>query len=289
MLIEQPPQQYSGALAIGLVLGLLAVLVSVVSPSWRSNDTEGVVAKVNDTAITREKYLSYLEMLSADKKNPIKAQDSQYVLQRLVEEELLVQRGVEVGLLDSDKRTRAAMVNGMISMTTAAAEARAHSDEELTDFYQDNLAYFTPTSRLRVRQLIVQGGDAQQAAQMAYERLSNGENFQVVNSQFGSEVALTIPASALPPAKLSEYLGPAITQLLLEKPRGFVSEPMAMGGAYRIVQLLDKEAGQARPMLEVRDQVEAEYVRRAGEEALRDYLQWLKDRAEIEYPSELSQ
>ena len=284
---EQPTQQSIGWLVSGLVLGLLGMLVSVLTPSWDGTDNTGVVAVVNGTDITREKYLSYLQALSADKKDPIGAEDSIYVLQRIIEEELLVQRGVEVGLLESDKRTRAALVNGMISMTTTAAEAKAPSEKELADFFRANIDYFTPTARLRAQQLVVKGEDNQSRALAAYQRLVAGEGFQAVNREFGSAVALTVPNSMLPPAKLREYLGPTMTRMLTEQPAGFVSEPQSMDGGYRIVQLLEKEVGKPPELEQVREQLEAEYVRRSGDQALREYLEWLKDRADISYPSGL--
>jgi len=172
-------------------------------------------------------------------------------------------------------------------MTTTAAEAKAPSESELAEFFQENIDYFTPTARLRARQLIVKGENAEQRAVLAYQRLLAGESFQVVESEFGSAVALSVPDSMLPPAKLREYLGPTLTQMLGEQAAGFVSQPQPVGNGFRIVQLFDKEVGKAPTLEDVREQLEAEYVRRAGDRALREYLEWLKDRADISYPSEL--
>lgn len=287
MKTDQVAPQSSGWPVLGLALGLIFVLVSVLTPSWEhAGDTE-VVALVNGAPITREKYLAYLQTLSEDKKDPIRPEDSEYILQRIIEEELLVQRGVEVGMLESDKRSRAALVNAMISMTTAAAEAKAPSEAELTDFYQKNLGYFTATSRLRVRQLVVKGEESSERARMANQRLLAGEDFYVVNNELGSDVALSVPDTLLPPAKLREYLGPTLTQVLTEQSAGFVSEPQPMDTGYRIVQLVENEQSQTPELEAVREQLEAEFVRRAGDKALRDYLDWLKQRADISYPSSL--
>ena len=57
---QQPAPQSIGWLVSGLILGLLGVLLSVITPSWDGASDKGVVALVNDTAITRAKYLSYL-------------------------------------------------------------------------------------------------------------------------------------------------------------------------------------------------------------------------------------
>ena len=274
-------------LILGMVMGLVGVLNSVLVPSSSDEVDLEVVAMVNGSPISREKYLSYLQALSADRKDPISAEDSEYVLQRIIEEELLVQRGVEVGLLDSDRRTRAALVAAMISMTTTAAEAKAPSEEELAEFFQENRDYFSGTARLRVRQLMVKGEDSDRRAQLAYQRLLSGEDFQSVEREVGSQTALSVPDSLLPPSKLREYLGPTLTAALLQETPGFITEPQPLDTGFRIVQLVDLEVAGSPRLEEVRGQLEAEYVRRAGDVALREYLDWLKDRADISYPSEL--
>ncbi|BFM15793.1 peptidylprolyl isomerase [Maricurvus nonylphenolicus] len=271
----------------GLILGLLAALYSVLLPEqWQTNNMQ-VVAEVNGTLITREKYLNHLQALASDKKDAITADDAEYVLQRIIEEELLVQRGLEVGLIDSDKRTRSAMVNAMIGMTTASAEATPPSESDLTDFFNEHIDYFTPTSRIHVSVINLTGDDAGKHAEQAVKRLRKGEDFTVVRQALGSPVALSVPENLLPPTKLREYLGPSLVQTLQHQSVGYISAAMPYGNGFRIIKLVDKEVGQAPAMVTVREQVEAEYVRRLGDQTLREYLAWLKDRADIQYPSEL--
>lgn len=279
--------QSSGWLALGLVLGLSAVLVSVLTPSFGDSLDVQVVAVVNGTPIGREKYLAYLQALSTDKKDPIRSEDSEYILQRLIEEELLVQRGVEVGMLESDKRTRAALVNAVIGMATTAAEAKAPSEKELAAFFKENIGYFSIGPRLRVRQLVVIGDDSGQKASLAHQQLISGDDFTVVEREFGSDVALSVPDSLLPLAKLREYLGPTLVEMLVNRPAGFVSPPQPIDNGLRIVQVVDVETARQPVFEDVRPQVEAEFVRQSGDRALRDYLEWLKDRADLSYPSEL--
>lgn len=284
--MQTKPQSSSG-LALGMVLGLVAAIVSVLTPEWQLEPNVQVVASVNGTPITREKYLSHLQALSTDKKDPITKADSHYVLERIIEEELLVQRGLEVGLLDSDKRTRAAMVNAMISMTTATAEATEPSLEQLNEFLADNIDYFTSSARLRVRQILIGGAQAAANAKHAYQLLQTGMPFDTVAKRFGKTAALSLPNTLLPPTKLREYVGPAMAQQLQQAEAGFISKPQPSGPDYRLLVLMEKAEGQRPLLADIRPQVEAEYVRRSGDRSLREYLEWLKDRAEISYPSEL--
>lgn len=271
-------------LVVGLLSGLIAALFSVLVPDFQTQSSVGVVARVNGADISREKFLGHLQSLSSDKRETITSDDADYVLERIIEEELLVQRGLEVGLAENDKRTRAAIINAMINMTTATAESTSPSDSELQAFFDEHHEYFTPTSRLRVRQLVV-GNKAH--ANQAYERLSRGEAFDVINRELGITVALRLPDTLLPLVKLREYLGPSAVKMLQAQRSGFISKPSKEGNHFRVLWLLEKENGELPLLAEVRDQVEGELVRRRGDQSLRDYLEWLKDRADIRYPSKL--
>lgn len=241
-------QGHSGWLLTGLVVGLVGVLSSAMQLPGDDQLPPDAIASVNGQSVSRAKYEGYIAALAADTQQVATA-EAAYILQRAIEEELLVQRGVEVGLLDSDKASRAALVNAMISMTTATAEARSPSDRELRKFYGDNSAYFTPSSQLRVRQL-------------------------------DQNSPLQIPNTLLPLAKLREYIGPAATDELSRQPIGYIRADAPR------VELLERLPGATPAFDSIRDQVEAEYVRRAGDEALRQYLEWLAERAELRYAAD---
>jgi len=271
-------------LMIGLVGGLLAALYSVLTPDFSTQEQVDVVASVNSSTISREKFLGHLQALSSDKREAITAKDADYVLQRIIEEELLVQRGLEVGLADNDKSTRAAIIDAMINMTTANAESSKPTDAQLQSFFDEHYEYFSPTARLRVRQLIL---ETSEQATEAYQRLSGGEAFAQVKRDLGIAVALNLPDALLPLVKLREYLGPSAAKMLQAQQAGFISKPTKQGKHYRVLWLQEKELGQRPALVDVREQVEGELVRRRGDKSLRDYLQWLNQRADVQYLSEL--
>ncbi len=269
----------------GAITGLVLGLASVIMPDWDVRGDFDVVALVNETPISREKYQQQLSAFSSDRETPMDAADERYVLERMIEEELLVERGVEVGLLSSDKRTRAAIINAMISMITADVEATRPEKEDLIQFYKKHGRYFAATERLRVRQLVVKGGSAKDISDQAYQRIASGEPFNEVRKDLGHNVALSIPDAMLPITKIREYIGPTAVELLKKEVAGFLSRSHIIDGGYRILFLVDKEESTPPALSSIYSQVEAEYVRRQGDHALREYLEWLKGRADISYPS----
>ena len=60
-----------------------------------------------------------------------------------------------------------------------------------------------------------------------------------------------------------------------------MSEPIRSGMGYHLLQLVERELPRTPELSEIGDQVRAEWVRRAGDRALREYLDGLRDQAEI--------
>lgn len=274
----------AGAL-LGLSLALGAALLETRPAIFASSD--GISARVNDATISAQEFDRAVEALAGDKRNAITNADRMGVLERLIEEELLVQRGVEIGLVDSDRSVRKAIVNAMVGYVLANRSGHDPTDDEVAEFYAKNLDYFSKTTRSRVRRIFVKSGDADgNASAMRVSeiaaRLKSGEAFGDVAADLSDPILPGVPDTLLPPAKLREYLGPTLTQTALSMPKGSVSQPIRSGSGHHFLYVVDVKKEVSPPLVEVRAQVVAEYKRRSDDEALRDYLNWLKSEADID-------
>ena len=106
------------SIATFLVLGFLVFilnnpeLVDEFATFWReliANYFAGylnAIAVVNKTPIMMESYLRALDRYQNDSKDSLSDDDKSWVLQRLIEEELLVQRGFSLGMITTDNDVR---------------------------------------------------------------------------------------------------------------------------------------------------------------------------------------
>jgi parvulin-like peptidyl-prolyl isomerase len=277
-----------GLLALGAALGLAAAALGLMrgGPGAAALPA-GAVAVVNGEPIATETWARALAALAADRRDPLGEQDKRRVLDRLIEEELLVQRGLELGLARYDRRVRADLVSAVIDGIVAEAEDREASESELAAFYAENRDWFMRPGRLRVRRVWVAtpaGADvasAEARAREAARRLRAGEPLEQVASQIGDPPVAEVPDALLTPAKLREYLGPTALRTALELDPGEVSEPVRAAGGFHVVLLTGREAEQVAPLDEIREVVGAEWRRRAGERALRSYLDRLREEGEV--------
>ena len=85
----------------------------------------------------------------------------------------------------------------------------------------------------------------------------------------------------LPETKLREYVGPAVVQSAAKLDVGRTSEPVRSGIGYHILHLVAREPAKTPSIEEFAPQIRAEWHRRAGDTALRDYLDDLRSRADL--------
>lgn len=272
-------------LALGACVGLIMAASGLVE-RWSPSPGElpiGAIARVGGKIITQERYLQLLNDLATDQRAPLSAADRQFVFDRLIDEELLIQRGIELGLADSSPQIRKALAAAVIGQLTAEAEASLPDEEALRRLYGSDPEFFTSTARFRLRWLRLPTSDyaAQHKAEEAYRQLSNGVVLAKVTQSTGLEPVPILPDALLPLSKIRDYLGPALAGQASLLKRGVFSKPIEDNGDLHILQLLEYRPEVLPPFEEARPVLEAEYLRRAGDEALRQYLKWLRLRSEV--------
>jgi parvulin-like peptidyl-prolyl isomerase len=276
-------------LAGGVALGLAVAAFGLLRGGGPGLPGDAV-ATVNGEPIPADEYERTLAAFAADRRAPLDDEDRRHVRDRMIEEELLVQRGLELGLARHDRRVRADLTSALIASVVSEAEERAPDARELEAFYAAEREFFARPGRLRVRQVLVRsGGDAAAAearAGQAAARLRAGEDLARVAAELGDPEDAPLPDALLPPVKLREYLGPTALRALLALGAGQVSEPVRSEAGWRVLVVVEREEEYAPPLAEIEEQVRAEWVRRQGERALREYLDELRRRADVRVAGE---
>lgn len=281
-------------LAAGAIAGLGLASAGILEPAPSSESANGeeapsIAADVNGTIISQETYLRALSALESDKRDPLTEDDKQHVLDRLIDEELLVQRAVVLGLDRTNPVVRNTLVQAMIEIVVAGVGQREPELAEVEAFYETHRDFFRRSDRYWVRQLRFPFGgtsgvtsDAARAtAEEAAARLRDGAKLSVVARALGGASVVPLPDGYLPATKLREYLGPTPALAAMAMKAGEVSEPVSAGAAWHVLQLVDRKDELAQPLSAVEPQVRAEMRRRAGDESLRAYLTALRDEAVV--------
>jgi len=264
-------------LGLGLVIGIFLASLTIVEKNNISD--QNWAAKIEDRLIPYERYEMQLEGLANDKRSPLTKKDKEYVLERMIEEELLIKRAIDLGMLENNPMARGTIVQQMIKNIIAEGSRIEPEEKELIEFFEENIGFFTKANRLRVRQIYFSkvdfGDKVLEEARNAFTRLLEGETFDQV-ALSGSNSALRVPDTLMNLSKVREYIGPSLMrEAQLLKPGQF-SEPMKVSGGYKIIYLVDREDASKPEYYNIRSSVLSEFSKRRDDQSLRTYLDNLK-------------
>ena len=259
-------------LAIGALAGLAAAAVGILRQSSTGEPlADDVVAMVNDVEIGRDVYDRAVERIAPPDAD---AADRLRILERLIEDELLVQRGVELGITESDSEVRSAIVNSLVASVTSEADASAPTDAELEQYLADNADRFSYTSRLHAR---IWQADDEPDAQAFVTTLRAG-----TSADDGGSVQRVpdVPEGLVDVNELRVHLGPAIAAAAADMPAG-TSAVFARRGRWLIVEVVEKERAYVTDVSTIRNRLLLDYRRHLADRMLTDYIENLRQRADV--------
>jgi parvulin-like peptidyl-prolyl isomerase len=256
-----------------LILGLVAGIVVAAGDLVLHSEAlpEGAVARVNQKLVSRDAWLRAVAAVASERRTPLTDADQQLILDRLIDEELLVQHGLSLGLIEQDRRLRGQLVQDVLA--TAQVQAEGGADEEaLRRFYDEHRDFFTKPARLRVAALRMMPAAIATSAPPPPAGGGWGE---------GSPFQPQVPDALLPVSELRTYLGPALTEAALKLEVGATSEPLPGPSGSVVLHVIARE-DQALPAFDdIRDRVAAEYRRRQDEAEVRRLLKQLRKDANV--------
>ena len=279
-----PERRARWLLALGAATGLVTAIGSLVGGTIDRPLGPEAVAVVNDTPIRRDDYLRALGAVATDRRTPLDDADKRRILDRLIDEELLLQRGLALGLAERDRSVRAPLVAATIDLLARAN--REPTDTELRAFYDANREYFTDPGRVRVGQVFVRvegrpESEARARADEALRRLRAGEPLATVRTALGDDETAPIPDALLPIEKVREYVGETAARAVADLDVGATSDVVRSSMGFHVLQVLERTEPEIPPYDAIVDRVRAEWRRRADDAALRAALDDLRRGAKV--------
>jgi SurA-like protein len=261
-------------LALGALVGLIAAGYGVLRQASSGEELpEYAVAKVNDSIIGRDLFDRMMTRTSSDG-SELPGANKGRVLQSLIDDELLVQRGIELGMTESDATVRQSIINSLIASVTAEADAASPTEEELGQYLAANAERFSFTSKISVEVWQTDDGSAAQAF-ITTLRLHDSPP-----ADDSLRAMPDIPPGLMSPDILASYTGPGIAAATAEMPEGS-SAVFARRGRWLVIRLVAKERLAVTDLGTIRNRVLIDYRRNLADEALNNYLLNLRQQAEI--------
>lgn len=279
MTAKNPTNRSATLLALGAGVGLVLAALGLLRTDPAGSLETAAIARVGEVPVYRQAYDRAVARLAAEQTAPLDESDRAHILGQLVDEELLVQRALELGLARSDRAVRNTLIQAMAQAIVADSDGMEPSADELASFYEQHRADFARPARLRLERLTL--ADPAQA-EPARRALVDGVALAEVAIRWADPEAAELPSSAIPVTRLGDYLGADLAQAALELEPGEVSAVIETSTGAHLLRAREKIPATAPELDEIRPRVRAEYRRRASDAAMGDYLRRLRDQADLE-------
>ena len=263
--------------SIGL-LGLLLLLVgSNTQINWQNQPIDTVVL-VNQQPVT-ESALKFARQRSGRFMIDVPVQDrDKQLLQRLIDDELILQRAEELGILQADPGIRKLLARSAIDTVVRESQAVLIKETELIAFYNDHQAVFQQPQRITLQAAQF---DDLEMADISRNAVLLGDSLKKTVSLWGGKI-LPIPLSPLPKHMLIRYLGISLTDLALGLSATQISQPIVQGDNIYLLQAIENQPATLMPFEQVRETVMTELISRQRRDSLTTTLEELKQTASIQ-------
>ena len=277
----------SKLLLLASIIGTLLAIYSIMDSNKNySSLPDNVAAVVNEKIIPSERYQTVIQLIKNDKRDDLTDIDRKMALERIIEEELLVQYAYQNGFLEADDLLRKSIVRSVVDSIAEQSISVIPNEKTLRDFYQDNLPLFTIDEQFRIVILSSQNGSDINAGKIIWQ---DSYDIPLLMSEIGSIKKLEISSDFISKYRLGTLIGPLLRDVVLSLKLGETSEPLETIYGYSIVTLIDKKGRVIPDFKEINEIVLQEYKRRQRETILNDLLSDLKRQSDININSSFSE
>ena len=256
---------------------------SQLATSWSAGLPTAAAAQVADKYILQAELQRAIDAANSSRREPLTAAQQQQVLQRLIDEQLLLQYGLDLGLAKDNPSVRKPLVQAVMGLVRANATAEQPSEQALRDWYEANPEIFASAGQrhiryYRVNQLQLDSQQLQANAEAARQALQQQGQFTAAQlQQWQLERVAYVPDSLLPVNKLRDYLGQTLVNAAFALTAPGVAEPQPVNNGVALLQVLAAVNADAHNFEVVREQVQRAWQRQRGEQALRALLEDLRN------------
>lgn len=269
----------SKLLLLASIIGTFLAIYSIMETNKNfSSLPDNIIATVNDKIIPSDKYQTIINLIQNDKRDELTKADREMALDRIIEEELLVQYAYKNGFLEADDLLRKSIVRSVVDSIVEQALSVVPAEQDLLKFYETNRQTFAIDEKYRVVILSSQNRSDIDEGKVIWQ---SNYDLTLLRQTFKSIDRLDIPTGFISKIRLGTLIGPLLRDKVLSLQVGETSQTLKTIYGYSIVTLVDKKDRVIPEFKEISEIVLQEYKRQQREEILEELLKDLKRQSDI--------
>ncbi|HEX5421622.1 MAG TPA: peptidylprolyl isomerase [Gammaproteobacteria bacterium] len=251
----------------------------------------GYVAVVNGKGILMSDFISQTATEAEKPFDETSPAERSQVLQEMIDEELMVQRGTVLDLPETTIEVRDVMVDAVTAQVAAPILAEMPSDADLRNYYNANRAKYTTDGSMLVHDLVLHIGGYQNVDQSAAQaetdateavyQLKSGASISYVKEHFGFVDSGRSDNTEQLDFAAKLHLGAKLYQVAATLHDGDVSDPVLDTDGMHVLVMDRRLPPRIAAFDSVRDKVYNDYRKDATQRAKDDNLRVLRSQARI--------
>ena len=250
----------------------------------------GYVALVNQKGILTSDFIAQTTTEIGKPFEQTNAAERERVLHNMIDEELLVQRGLVLDLPETTVEVREAMGAGVNAQVAAPLLAQEPTDAELRTYYDTHRAKYTAEGSMSVRNLVLRVGGYQNADQStaqaqtdaaeAVYQLRAGASVDYILEHFGF-VDVHREADIEPDFAAKLHLGDSLYTVAATLAEGEISDPQIASDGVHVLLMERRHPPGVVDFTAVRNDVYTDYRQMLTRQATQENLRLLRRQAQI--------
>ena len=262
-----------------IVVFFVSLFISLNSVIFETNfQLDQAIARVGEKEISRQRFEEIIKVLDDQSNSELTLEKKNLIRERLIDEELLIQRAIELDLVRNDSLVRGNVIQTMFQYIINSNELVEPSEAELREYFSKEKNYFSSGRRYKLKNYTFRNlNDAETA-----RTLLNQSDFESFLKLVETESAIDLPNVFLTPQKIRDYLGPKVLDELPSLEKGGFSNIFEINEVPSIVICIDILLDNNPKFEEIAEQIKNKFIRDREDSLVKEYIENLRNFYEIE-------
>jgi len=262
-----------------IVVFFVSLFISLNSVIFETNfQLDQAIARVGEKEISRQRFEEIIKVLDDQSNSELTLEKKNLIRERLIDEELLIQRAIELDLVRNDSLVKGNVIQTMFQHIINSNELVEPSEAELREYFSKEKNYFSSGRRYKLKNYTFRNLDDAETA----INLLNQSDLESFLKLVETESAIDLPNVFLTTQKIRDYLGPKVLEELPSLEKGGFSNIFEINEVPSIVICIDILLDNNPKFEEIAEQIKNKFIRDREDSLVKEYIENLRNFYEIE-------
>ena len=262
-----------------IIIFFVSLFISLNAVIFETNfQLDQAIARVGEKEISRQRFEEIIKILDDQSNSELTLEKKNLIRDRLIDEELLIQRAIELDLIRNDSLVKGNVIQTMFQYIINSNELPEPSEAELREYLIKEKNYFSSGKRYKLKNYTFRNFNDAETARNSLAQ----NNFEDFLKHVETENTIDLPNVFLTPQKIRDYLGPKALEELPNLDKGDFSKIFEINQIPSIIICIDILLNNSPKFEEIVEQIKNKFIRDREDNLVKEYIENLRNFYEIE-------